>query len=342
MQTNSSPAYKGARFNSRGFCTSHSDVRLCRIASDGSFHIIRKTCFKCGSAGLAGHAKKTKLHGCKKKPLPHRQVQSKLLSADSSTRSRRSSSPIHKDGSRRRRRTLSPPVHKIYTQTIPGRPVSSSEVMKPKVTAEKISQLMKLMPPMYQSQASQSISTTKEKSQQQQNTLPRQSFTTTTKQELPFDKNGCCKAHPNVQLAKKNPDGGWTSVSGVCPQCCVSAVLDLANNQEQDSSKNEDLIGKVFTMSISENDSHQDTQPTSSTSNSGSYLSTPDSVPKPAFSTSYFTSTNSNILGLALDIQRGENMVKELNKSYLSERGHESETTLRHMNRAPDPPGCVK
>ena len=64
MQTNSSPAYKGARFNSRGLCTSHSDVRLCRIASDGSFHIIRKTCFKCGSAGLAGHAKKTKLHGC--------------------------------------------------------------------------------------------------------------------------------------------------------------------------------------------------------------------------------------------------------------------------------------
>ena len=339
MQANSAPAYKGARFNSRGFCTSHSDVRLCRIAADGSFHIIRKTCFKCGSAGLAGHAKKTKLHGCRKKPLPHRQVQSKLLSADSSTRSRRSSSPTHKDGSRRRR-TLSPPVHKIYTQTIPSRPVSSSEIMKPKITAEKISQLMKLMPPLYQSQASRPISTTKEDSQQ--HTLPRQSSTTTTTQKLPFDKNGCCKAHPNVQLTKKNPNGGWTVVSGVCPQCCVSAVLDLANNHEQDSNKNEDLIGKVFTMTILENDSHQVTQPTASSSNSGSYLSTPDSVPKPAFSTSYFTSTNSNILGLALDIQRGENMVKQLNKSGLSEKGHESETTLKHMNRAPDPPGCVQ
>ena len=54
MVSPTTPAYKGARFNIEGRCIAHSDVRLCRVTSDGGFKIVRKSCFKCGRPQFMG------------------------------------------------------------------------------------------------------------------------------------------------------------------------------------------------------------------------------------------------------------------------------------------------
>ena len=46
MLSPTTPAYKGARFNIEGKCIAHSDVRLCRVTSDGGYKIVRKSCYK--------------------------------------------------------------------------------------------------------------------------------------------------------------------------------------------------------------------------------------------------------------------------------------------------------
>jgi len=103
-----------------------------------------------------------------------------------------------------------------------------SEMVKKKVTNGKIKELMHLMP--------SSETGTKE--------CPSEGGG-------PFDGNGYCRAHPQVRLAKKRPEGGgWDIVSGVCPQCCVSAVMACQQHQPSaESPKNTDgLIGKIFKM----------------------------------------------------------------------------------------------
>ena len=63
-----SPAYEGAKFDARGFCIYHEDVRMCRVISNGKFKIVRKICYRCGSSSLARDKKRTKkLHAQKKK-----------------------------------------------------------------------------------------------------------------------------------------------------------------------------------------------------------------------------------------------------------------------------------
>jgi len=72
----SEPAYSGARFDAKGMCIFHSDVRLCKVKDDGKFQIVKKTCFKCGTAGLIVkdcHKAKTRVHGYKAKGVPKRQ-----------------------------------------------------------------------------------------------------------------------------------------------------------------------------------------------------------------------------------------------------------------------------
>ena len=54
MVSPTTPAYKGARFNIEGKCIAHSDVRLCRVTSDGGYKIVRKSCYKCGSTSFMG------------------------------------------------------------------------------------------------------------------------------------------------------------------------------------------------------------------------------------------------------------------------------------------------
>mmetsp|Transcript_38440 Transcript_38440/g.69284 ORF Transcript_38440/g.69284 Transcript_38440/m.69284 type:complete len:266 (+) Transcript_38440:209-1006(+) len=254
VQNKSAPAYNGARFDAGGFCVAHSDIRLSRLIN-GKYKIVRKICFKCGSATLMnnGHSQKTKLHDYRKKS----NVPSEVITAGNSiridagrhakrnercnsreppvraerrniqdphARKQHSNSPACKgDNGRRRGRTISP-LRKSLPKS-PNRPSSWSGVVKKKVTDEKIKELMHLMPPLYRSSTKAHSSTRDRQSsgvKGSKNYKPRQPV----KPEMPFDGNGYCRAHPEVRLAKKNPKGDeWEIVSGVCPQCCVSAAI---------------------------------------------------------------------------------------------------------------------
>jgi hypothetical protein len=66
----STPAYPAARFGIDGLCISHPSVRLCHLTTDGKYKIVRKTCPKCGTAGLMNDEVSGKVnhpHGYKKK-----------------------------------------------------------------------------------------------------------------------------------------------------------------------------------------------------------------------------------------------------------------------------------
>ena len=347
-----SPAYKGAKFDARGFCIYHEDVRMCRVISDGKFNIVRKVCYRCGSSSLARDKKKTKkLHAQKKKKPPHSQeVSSQLVSTSTRTRDRDDGRvntnevqrPNHRQTQQntiqcrreRRRKTVTDthttsPVQK-NAPVLPRRPLSSSEVIKPKlITAEKIDELRNMMPPpLYQARSNEDAPKKKET-------------------QLPFDKHGCCRLHPTRKIAEKNQDGqGWTIVAGVCPDCCVNAVLqlDLASKQEQSlipskksnlkksagSGSKEELIGKIVRVS---SDESQHTYPTANSSisvasyYSGSNLSSPDSVTKPSLA--FFTTTQ-KFAGLKIS-QEDKEIVK-FNTSGLSEATH------KFKNKIPDPP----
>ena len=66
-----SPAYPGARFNSLGFCTNHNNIRLCTVTDEGKYKVLRKVCYKCGSAKLLrNNCRVTTLHGNAKKIIP--------------------------------------------------------------------------------------------------------------------------------------------------------------------------------------------------------------------------------------------------------------------------------
>ena len=268
----------------------------------------------------------------KKPPHPQQEVSSKLVSTSTRDRdkSRLNSNEVQRPKHRqdqqttikcskeRRRKTVTvthttSPVQK-NAPVLPRRPLSSSEVVKPKlITAEKIDELRNMMPPpLYQ--ASNKEPKTKKDTQ------------------LPFDKHGCCRLHPTRKIAEKK-DGGWNIVAGVCPDCCVNAVLqlDLASKHEQSlvptkksnlkksaGSGSKELIGKV--VRVSSSDESQYTYPTNSSTSvasyySGSNLSSPDSVTKPSLA--FFT------------IKDNE---QTLNTSGLSEATH------KHKNRVPDPP----
>ena len=391
-QTKSVPAYSGARFDSGGFCLTHSDVRLCRLTVEGNYKTIRKICFKCGSGGLMmtnRHAQKATLHKFRKKSLPHREMPSaELLSASDGDRSgaegrrskkkerrssqypsagarqhnsqdltarktarskRRSTSPYRKGCDERRGRTLSPLRKILHNSKRQARPSSSEEVMKKKLTKEKIQELYGLMPPLYKQSGIKAGSSRGDgQSSNDKGNQNRKSSKRPTKQNMPFDRSGYCRAHPEVRLAKKDSKGDWNVVSSVCPQCCVSAVLALnaeqattleSSNQLKKANANEcsakgsrELVSKVSTIT----DQYYHTEPT--TPSSSTPLS-PDSPSRPAFSTDYFTSGNRNILGLALDIYRGERMVTELNKLCMSEKTakHRIDSSARRSNKGWDP-----
>ena len=340
-----SPAYQGAKFDARGFCIYHEDIRMCRVISDGKFNIVRKICYRCGSSSLVRDKKKTKKSHAqkmkKKHAHPHEEVMIKLVSTRT-TRDRDSGRvnssevqcPNHRQDQQttikcskeRRRKTVTvthttSPVQK-NAPVLPRRPLSSSEIMRPKlITAEKIDELRNMMPlPLYR--ASSKEPTRKKETQ------------------LPFDKHGCCRLHPTRKLAEKNQDGGWNIVAGVCPDCCVNAVLQLdlaskhalvptkkSNLKKNDSDKEEELIGKV--VRVCDNES-QHTYPTANSSTSvasyysGSNLSSPDSVTKPSLA--FFTFAG---LRLTDDV---DDVEQTLNTSGLSEATH------LHKNRLPDPP----
>ena len=81
------PAYPGARFNSAGYCTIHSNVRLCTVTDEGKYKILRKVCFKCGSSALRSQnlSRVNTLHGCAKKEVRSRELPKDMLSATATT-----------------------------------------------------------------------------------------------------------------------------------------------------------------------------------------------------------------------------------------------------------------
>lgn len=176
--------------------------------------------------------------------------------------------------------------------TSQNRPPATSEMAKKRLTNEKIKELIRLMP---------SSPATRYKDRP-------------SKDSVPFNEEGYCRAHPKVRLAKKKPGGGsgWEIVSGVCPLCCVSAVLachrrqSLVENERPDStgqsrpSDAEGLIGKVLTMSSDVSDT------TWLTTGSSSNPVTPVSTSRPAFSVMHSASTDRDILGLTLDLKGSE------------------------------------
>lgn len=153
----SRPAYKGARFDAEGFCLAHSDVRLCRLTSEGRYKVVCKTCYKCGSAALMTepNAARTTLHGYKKKAVESRDMRGQLVKkgrsrAEDGRRRRANDTTPNTNGrskDERRARTLSPAGGKAEKQSLLRKPLSASHAQKIKASSEAIKGVMKIQPP---------------------------------------------------------------------------------------------------------------------------------------------------------------------------------------------------
>merc|ERR1712194_701348 len=173
IQNRRVPAYDSARFDADGFCVAHSDVRLSKL-SDGKYKIVRKTCFKCGSASLA---RDVTSRGNRRKTVSSRDVPSEVVQSRGNRRKTTSCRvvpsevPTTGDGRRigtecRAKKTQcrkplkseSRSSHDLAArtqcfllpkspQTSQNRPSPVSEIADGKVTDKKIKELMHLMPP---------------------------------------------------------------------------------------------------------------------------------------------------------------------------------------------------
>lgn len=208
--------------------------------------------------------------------------------AKPSKNNKRSQNPRRKEGGRRiRRHSIS--LFSTSSSTSQNRRSSMSEMEKKKVTNEKIKELMSLMQPPAASARDRPSGG-----------------------GVPFDESGYCRAHPEVRLAKRKPEGGgWEVVSGVCPRCCVGAVM--ACRQTQPSAENDaphpsekgrphdarGLIGTVLTTRSGDAHEH------GLAAGSSSRPRTPEPLPKPAFSAEYWASSDLDVVGPALGSRTG-------------------------------------
>ena len=258
------PAYNGAKFDIDGFCRVHADIRMCTVTEDGKYKIVRKLCSKCPNSGARSNSHRSKLHGYRKTPIPQRVVPNQhqhhhhhhhhATKSSNATHYIRGEqikiidkpfnspppSPRRKVGQRRRRRTLSPVRRSIQKgSSVHKPPASTGTSCKKKVTEEKLRALMNLMPPLHCGpNSSKGVSSSRK--DRQSNGLrgslqgkPGQSY----KAEMPFDGNGYCRAHPEVQLAEQNLKGEWHVVSGICPQCCAFFVMKGETMKDGDEAK---------------------------------------------------------------------------------------------------------
>ena len=260
------PAYKGARFDTHGNCLTHIDVRLCRLTSNGQYKIVRKTCYKCGSAALMNEAANNNqgggIHGYKKKSVVHRTIPSELYSGHhhrhhDREKSKRCdpkpspSSPVipKKDRlhygdnparTRRRGRTLSPPRG---SKGAPKPPLSKSHII-PKISKTNdalIKELLHIKPPFSKkvSKGSASHSSTTRSSLKEKPNYPSAikndavnldqgvSRAQTTAQGI-----GHCQIHREVALSIRRTtmtNGQWRINKDVCPICFPS---DDTNSNE--------------------------------------------------------------------------------------------------------------
>mmetsp|Transcript_19799 Transcript_19799/g.41725 ORF Transcript_19799/g.41725 Transcript_19799/m.41725 type:complete len:416 (-) Transcript_19799:71-1318(-) len=241
------PAYKGARFDTEGFCVTHSSVRLCRITDNGQYKIVRKTCFKCGSAALMTepHVQKTTAHGYKKKGVMQRDVPSELLRAgghnaarggggDSGHSHNRDSKRIDpcRQGAgivqdkqlqqRRRARTLSPRPSTI-TRRSPRERLFQSNILQKMSHGTMKGLIMDLKPPLFSNNFA-APSSSEQRPSKDNTTLSKQDNNkkTTTKCS---EGVGHCRLHPQVQLGirrTKLSDGKWEITKDVCPHCFLT------------------------------------------------------------------------------------------------------------------------
>ncbi|KAL9188901.1 hypothetical protein ACHAXT_011391 [Thalassiosira profunda] len=244
------PAHRGARFDTNGRCLAHPDVRLCRLTNDGHYKILRKTCFKCGSAGLmSDHDKKISPHGYKK-AAPHREVPGALLTAGHPSdhqynhRGQRMPHPTarhHKreETPRRRARTLSP----RRSKKSPRKPVSASHVL-PRITGERLKGILGLKPPFVTSRGSDGSGRGSDKAYAAPHAIdsdvallpaassPEQPGETNSPRPTKMSEGvGMCRLHPGVTLAIRRTergDGTWTISRDDCPLCAAERSLSAA------------------------------------------------------------------------------------------------------------------
>lgn len=73
---------------------------------------------------------------------------------------------------------------------------------------------------------------------------------------MPFDRDGYCCRHPNVQLAKKKALGGFKIVHDVCPECNLEDTRGVSFGRKKKSSSRNGT-GRVFDDSGSETSSYK-------------------------------------------------------------------------------------
>lgn len=72
---------------------------------------------------------------------------------------------------------------------------------------------------------------------------------------LPFDGDGYCCRHPNVQLAKKKTLGGFKIMHDVCPECAIDDHGNNGKSGRRRSSRRKSGTGRMFDDSGSETSS---------------------------------------------------------------------------------------
>mmetsp|Transcript_11689 Transcript_11689/g.21078 ORF Transcript_11689/g.21078 Transcript_11689/m.21078 type:complete len:365 (-) Transcript_11689:61-1155(-) len=215
------PAYKGARFNANGFCLTHNDVRLSRLATNGNHYaIVRKTCYKCGSAALISNPhirKKTGMHGYKKESATSRDVvPSEFRRSGGSGDYRHLNNCKMQDergSARRRSRTLSPQNRRDRAHDKSSKKTLSAPYVlqiQRKLSNETIKGLMDIKPPFSNNSAMISRSSNRDKRQERSTS----------------EVFARCCVHPQVKLSIRRTtsvDGKWQISKDVCPLCFPSS-----------------------------------------------------------------------------------------------------------------------
>lgn len=225
------PAYKGARFDAHGFCLVHSDVRLCQITSNGQYRIVRKTCFKCGTAAFMtdAHMQKINSHGYKKKSLQQRGIPSKLHAATLYVDKRKQHrSHAHHGNSNRRARTLSPHHRRRDSPRSQKKTLSKSHVMQ-QMSNDQMKELMKIQPPLFAKSSSKG-------SGHNNATNNEEKFANKDDRKRSYEGHGHCHAHPEVCLdvhRRVMSNGEWRISKDVCPRCFPKVDINDKNHTKK-------------------------------------------------------------------------------------------------------------
>ena len=278
----------GARFDADGFCIAHPKTRLCRLADDGKYKIVRKTCQRCGSAGLMTDPRtltKATVHGYKKKPSKHRDIQGKLTASGGNHRSEphRMSGRLHSHSniSKSKREVNASNEHdgKLHCNnesTANPKTFDSSQGREfAGVDAQQAIRRSRTLSPARRIDGSRRGRTLSPVNRKNVNNTTPSSYLRKVSKELspthikkvmhskflsskvvpndtPFDKEGYCNIHSTVQLAKQDKKGSWKVIQLACPECVQKHKLQRSrslNNKQKDGQK---VSHAIKQMKISE------------------------------------------------------------------------------------------